>query len=264
MVSKPGESNIVGYNEIYDIPGRSAVGTNGGVADLIVRYNHIHDVYNAFEPGHFRCAWSSTNNDGCQITDDEYRPAGNWCIYGNIVANTEVGLRLSASEAGGDNNWLYNNVFYNLQSAVNIGWNGVFETVIANNIFMNNKVGIYLQNGGMTTTVEDYLDQFVAHHNLYFNNSHADIHLRPNWGGNFYSGTSYDLIPFQTQFSQTELQAISADPQFINNTEFRLAEGSPATNTGSGEFWNIASVDMGAYPFSDFSNAIFVDGFEAP
>ncbi|KAA3640047.1 MAG: hypothetical protein DWP95_09335, partial [Proteobacteria bacterium] len=108
MISKAGEPNVVEYNEIYDIPGRSAVGTKGGVSNLIVRYNYIHDVYNAFEPGHFRCAQGS----GCQVGDPQYRPAGDWRIYGNIVTNTEVGLRLSAYEEDGDNNWLYNNVFY--------------------------------------------------------------------------------------------------------------------------------------------------------
>lgn len=264
MVSKPGAPNVVEYNEIFDIPGRAAVGTKGGVSNLIVRYNHIHDVYAAFEPGHFRCVWSSSNTDGCQVTDPEYRPAGNWRIYGNIVTHSEVGLLLAAFEEDGDNNWLYNNVFYNMKSAVNIGWDGVFGTVIANNIFMNNEVGIYLQSGGTTTTVDDYLDQFVSHHNLYFNTSVADIHLRPNWGGNFYSGTSYDLATFQSQFSETEVQSISMDPQFVDTTEFNLLESSPAVDAGSGEFWGVSAVNMGAHPFSALPDAIFTNGFEAP
>lgn len=262
MVTKLGEPNVVEYNEIYDIPGRSAVGTKGGTSKLIVRYNHIHHVYNAFEPGSSRCVWSSTNNDGCQETDVEYRPAGEWRIYGNIVTHTEVGLRLTAYDEDNDNNWLYNNVFYEVQAAVNIGWDGTFGTVVANNIFINNEVGIYLQSGGTTTTVDDYLDQFDSHHNLYFNNSHADIHLRPNWGGNFYSGTPYDLFAFKSAFNQAELNSISVDPHFINTTDFYLSENSLAINAGDGTFWNVPTVHMGAHPFTALSDVIFLDGFE--
>lgn len=260
MISKAGEPNVVEYNEIYDIPGRSAVGTKGGTSNLIVRYNYIHDVYNAFEPGHYRC----TQGNSCQIGDPDYHPGGDWQIYGNIVTNTEVGLRLPAFDEDNHNNRLYNNVFYQVKSAVEMGWDGSFGTVIANNIIMNSEVGIYLKSGGTTTTVPDYLDQFTSHHNLYFNNSHADIHLRPNWGGNFYSGTPYFLAAFQSQFSQTELQSISVDPQFINTTDFYLSENSPAIDAGDGTFWNMPAVHMGAHPFTALSDVIFVDGFEQP
>jgi len=260
MVTKIGEPNIVEYNEIYAIPGRSAVGTKGGTSNLIVRYNYIHDVYNAFEPGGFRCVWSSTNNDGCQPTDIEYRPAGDWKIYGNIITNTEVGLRLPAYDEDNHNNLLYNNVFYNVVSAIEIGWEGSFGSVIANNIFINNEVGIYLQSGGTTTTVDDYLDQFESHHNLYFNNSHADIHLRPNWGGNFYSGTAYDLVTFQTEFATREWQSISADPQFTNH--FYLLDSSPAANNGDASLWDTPTVHIGAHPFTTLSDLIYANSFE--
>lgn len=262
MVNKLGDPNIVEYNEIYDIPGRSAVGTKGGTSNMIVRYNYIHDVYNAFEPGSSRCIWSATNNDGCQPTDVEYRPAGDWKIYGNIISHTEVGLRLTAYDEDNNNNQLYNNVFYNVKTALEIGWDGTFGTLIANNIFINNEVGIYLQSGGVTTTVEDYLDQFESHHNLYFNNSHADIHLRPNWGGNYYSGTPYDLSTFQAQFNQREVQSISADPQFINTQDFYLLETSPGINTGDGSLWGVGTVHMGAHPFDSLTDLIFENTFE--
>ncbi|WP_179952157.1 right-handed parallel beta-helix repeat-containing protein [Marinicella rhabdoformis] len=262
MVTKPGEPNIVEYNEIYDIPGRSAVGTKGGTSNLIVRYNYIHDVFMAFEPGSFRCVWSSSNNDGCQETDEEYRPAGDWKIYGNIVVRSEIGLWLPTYNADNDNNLLYNNVFYDVKSGVQIGWDDTFGTVISNNIFVNNEVGIYLYSGGTTTTVDDYLDQFVSHHNLYFNNSHADIHLRPNWGGNFYSGTPYDLASFSSQFSGREYNSLNADPEFTNTVDFELMESSPAVAVGDGSLWNLPSVDIGAYPLGSSPDLIFKHGFD--
>jgi hypothetical protein len=261
MVNKIGVPNIVEYNEIYDIPGRSAVGTKGGTSNLIVRYNYIHDVYNAFEPGGFRCVWSSTNTDGCQNTDVEYRPAGDWKIYGNIVSNSEVGVRLSAYDEDNNNNQVYNNVFYNVKTAVDLGWDGVFGLEIANNIFMNNEVGIYLQSGGTTTTVNDYLDQYNSHHNIYFNNSHADIHLRPNWTGNYYNGTPYSLMEFQNDFSD-ELESFSADPLFIDTINFNILDTSPATDAGDDNFWSEAPVNIGAHPFTSLSDLIYTNGFE--
>ncbi len=262
MITKPGEPNVVEYNEIYDIPGRSAVGVKGGVSNLIVRYNYIHDVYNAFEPGSYRCVWSSTNTDGCQQTDSEYRPAGGWEIYGNIIENAEIGLRLPGHNEDNNNNRLYNNVLYNVNTGVEIGWDGTFGTKIANNIFIDNEVGIYLNSGATTTAVNDYLDQFESHHNLYFNNRHADIHLRPNWNGDYYSGTSYDLLTFQALFTQREAQSISADPEFANLHDYYLLGSSQAVNAGDGSFWGVASVHMGAHPFTTLTDLIFTDSFD--
>lgn len=262
MVTKPGEPNVVEYNEIYDIPGRSAVGTKGGTSNLIVRYNYIHHVYNAFEPGSARCVWSATNTDGCQSTDIEYRAAGDWEIYGNIITHSDIGLILSAYDEDNDNNRIYNNVFYQNQSAVEIGWDGTFGTELANNIFMANEVGIYLHSGGTTTTVDDYLDQFTSQHNLYFDNSHADIHLRPNWGGNFYSGTPYDLTNFKAQFANSEQNSLSANPQVANTIEFQLLETSPAIGAGNADFWPEPTVNIGAHPIGFLTDLLFEDGFD--
>ncbi len=201
MVAKLGQPNIVEYNEVYDIPGRAAVGVKSGVSNLIVRYNYIHDVYMAFEPGGFRCVWSATNTDGCQNTDVEYRPGGSWEIYGNIVTNTEIGMSLPGFVEDGNSNQIYNNVFYQVKSGVKMGWDGSFNNVFANNIFDSNEIGFYLESGGTTTQVTDYLDQFESRNNLFFNNSYADIHLRPNWGGNFYSGTPYFLNQYPNLFA---------------------------------------------------------------
>lgn len=262
MVTKTGDPNIVEYNEIYDIPGRSAVGTKGGTSNLIVRYNYIHDVFNAFEPGSFRCVWSSTNTDGCQESDEEYRPAGNWQIYGNIIANSTIGLILTAYDNDNNNNQLYNNVFYNVRSGVELGWDGTWGTLISNNIFANSEVGIYLHSGGTTTSISDYLDQYSSHHNLFFNNSHADIHLRPNWGGNFYSGTPYELNTFQNQYSSHELSSLATDPIFANTLNFQLLETSPAVNAGDGSLWSVPQVNIGAHPFDSLTDLIFASDFE--
>ena len=102
-------------------------------------------------------------------------------------------------------------------------------------------MGIYLESGGTTTSIPDYLDQFISHNNLFYNNSHADIHLRPNWNGDFYSGTSYLVSEVQSQFN-SEINSFSADPLFVNLTTFELLENSPAINAGDGAFWNATNV----------------------
>ena len=252
MLSDPDNPHIVEFNEVYDIPGHAAIGVKGGVSNLIVRYNYIHDVYVAFEPGDFRCVWTKPD---CGPGDPEYRPAGAWRIYGNIVVRANTGLELQGWVEDTSGNTVYNNVFYDSETGIKLGWNGSFGHVFANNAFVSNRVGIYLHSGGTTTTVEDYLDQYSARNNLYFDNELADIHLRPNWGGGYDSGTSYTLQEFQSNFSGTEQQSISADPLFVDPVinDFHLRDGSPAAGAGSAEFYQQGQVDIGAYPFGKWS-----------
>jgi len=251
MVADPENPHIVEYNEIFDIPGSAAIGTKGGVAGLIARYNFIHDVALAFSPGHYRCVWSSTNTDGCQPSDEEYRPAGSWRIYGNIVKNADTGIDFPGyhETIGSGSNALYNNVLYNVKTAVRLGWDGEYGNVIANNIFMTDTSGIYLHSGGMDTVVADYLDQFESYHNLYFDNILADIHLRPNWGGSYSSGIPYRLEAFKSEFPGREAGSRAADPLFIDpvSNNFSLQDSSPALNAGDGAFFEETAVNMGAY-----------------
>ncbi len=237
MVSNPDNPHIVEHNEIYDIPGSAAIGVKGGVSNLVARYNYIHDVALAFDPGSYRCRWSSSNQDGCQQTDVEYRPGGSWKIYGNIIKDSITGLTFPGyHELDCGNNLVYNNVFHNVEIGINIGWDGEFGNVIVNNIFNKNDLAIYLGSGAITTTVEDYLDQFESYNNIFYDNL-EDIHLRPNWGGNRYSGTPYTLEEFQTQFIGRENNSISEDPLFVDSssislTGFKLQNISPALTLG--------------------------------
>jgi hypothetical protein len=209
MVSKLGDPNIVEYNEIHDIPGFAAVGTKGGVSGLIVRHNYIHDVYAAIEPGDERCVWAS-DNPTCESSDEEYRPGGRWEIYGNVIVNAEIGVRLPGFTSDGHDNRVYNNVFHQGRTGIDLGWDGSYGNVFANNVFSANQAGIYLSSGGTDTAVPDYLDQFVSDNNLFFGNSLADIHLRPNWGGNYSSGTPYSLADFRNAFGR-EMDSIAGD-----------------------------------------------------
>ncbi len=242
MVSDLDNPNIVEYNEIYDIPGRSAIGTKGGSSGLIVRYNYIHDVYNAFEPGGARCVWSHTNTDGCQSTDIEYRPAGDWQIYGNVVVNATYGLLIGSYQEGNRNNILRNNVFDNVDRPFNLGWNTESNGhQIYNNIFMNSETGIYLDNGsyGEDRFVSDFLDKYSSDNNIFFNNSEANIFSKTDWQGGTYYGTPYALAEFQSSFNR-ELNSQLTDPML--NSVFKPRKDSPVCRAGR------AGEDIGAFP----------------
>ena len=213
MIVDPANPHIVENNEIYDIAGSAAVGVKGGVSNLIVRNNYIHDVVLAFHPGDYRC----TDSTACDPSDPRFRPGGSWKIYNNLIINSETGIELPGYEVvGAGGNVIYNNTFYNVETAVGIGWDGAPGNIFKDNIFANGVAGFYLSSGGTTTTVEDYLDQFDSYNNIFFNNSFADIHLRPNWGGTYFSGTPYFLDEFKSIFAGREVDSLSTDPMFGN------------------------------------------------
>ena len=97
--------------------------------------------------------------------------------------------------------------------------------------------------------------------NLFFASTLADIHLRPNWGGGYESGTPYTLAQFQSQFGR-EIASIAADPQLVDPpADYHLQASSPARGNGDPTYWpSHAQVDRGAYPFADL---LFADGFDA-
>ena len=130
---------------------------------------------------------------------------------------------------------IYNNTFYNVETAVGIGWDGAPGNIFKDNIFANGVAGFYLSSGGTTTTVEDYLDQFDSYNNIFFNNSFADIHLRPNWGGTYFSGTPYFLDEFKSIFAGREVDSLSTDPMFgnVGTNNFHPATESLACGNAS-------------------------------
>lgn len=259
MLTRPGAPNVVEHNHIHAIPGRSAVGTKGGVANLIVRYNRIENVHLAFEVGEGRCVWSASNTDGCQPDDAEYHPAGGWRIYGNIVRDAEIGLSLPGHITDGNDNWLYNNVFHRVETAIELGWGGPRGNRFANNLFLASRVAIYLYSGATTTTVADYFDQFQSHNNLFHGSTLGDIHLRPNWNGGYGHGTSYTLAQFQAGFGR-EAGSLAAAPRLADEVDYRLADDSPARGSGDAAFWpGQARVDMGAHAVPAW---LFGSGFE--
>lgn len=256
MDMDPDDPSIVEDNEVYDIVGQG-ICTKSGVSNLVVRRNYIHNVGVGIQSPGPRCDWTKPD---CVFGDSEYYPGGSWKIYENILADNVVGVDfLADSEAHGtsNDNVVYNNVFYkNKESGINFSYlpSG---NVAANNIFLENARGIYLNagGGGVTRTVEDFLPRFSSNHNLFYYNT-ADYFLRPNWGGSEGSGTGYALGQIKNTYSR-EVDSLLVDPLFenANDINFHLRSNSPAKGSGDASFCGVQAVDMGIYP----DNVINID-----
>ena len=103
-----GNDHRIEYNDLYDLAHES--GDVGGIntgADYtemgtVIRYNYIHDSHGSGEGG-FRGIYLDL-------------PGSNTTIFGNILANVDIGVFFNS----GRDNLIENNVFYNCHPAVNI------------------------------------------------------------------------------------------------------------------------------------------------
>ena len=265
MDNDPALPAVVEDNEIFDIIGQG-VTSKSGVSRLVVRWNRIHDVGVGVQPPGPRCHWTRPD---CVAGDPEFYPGGRWEIYENAFVRCDTGVQMAtSSEADGSatDNRIFNNVFYqSLTAGVDVRLANT-GTVIANNLFVDNARGVYLNHGGGGTpvTVEDFLPVFVSHHNLFFDNE-ADYLLRPDWTGPGGSGTTFPLAEMQSTYG-VEQASLSGAPQFVDGPggDFHLQDGSPARRAGDGAFYETDAVDMGRYPFGDASPIDPVDAGVPP
>ncbi len=252
MDNDPALPALVEENEVFDIIGQG-ITSKSGVSGLVVRRNLIHDVGVCVESPGPRCHWTTPD---CVEGDPEFYPGGSWQIYENAMVRCGTGVLMrTTSEANGSstNNRIFNNVFFLSETAgvdVRLANTG---TVIANNIFVQNARGVYLNHGGSgeSATVEEFLPVFSSHHNLFFEND-ADYLMRPDWTGPGGSGTSFTMEEMQSIYA-VESASIAGDPALVDplGDDFHLQDGSPAQGTGDGDFYQAESVDMGRYPFGE-------------
>ena len=103
-----GNDHLIEYNELYDLAHESGVvggiNTGGDYSEMgtIIRYNYIHDIHGIGE-------------GGCRGIYLDL-PGSNTTIFGNIVANVDIGVFFNS----GRDNIVENNVFYNCHPSVGI------------------------------------------------------------------------------------------------------------------------------------------------
>lgn len=251
MDMDPEDPSRIEGNEVYDIVGQG-ITTKSGVANVVVQRNFVHDVGVGVEPPGPRCHWTKPD---CVLGDPEYYPGGGWDIRENALVRCGHGVAMAtlAEADGGIPNRIYNNVFYdNETSGIDLVLRNT-GTVIANNIFLSNPRGIFLDHGGsgQTIAVDEFAPVFSSHHNLFFGNEN-DYLFRPDWTGPGGSGTGYSLDAIIAALGKEE-GSLAADPQVVDATaaDFHLQDSSPAKDAGDGSFYSAAAVDMGMYPFGD-------------
>jgi parallel beta-helix repeat protein len=103
-----GNDHIIECNEIYDLAHESGdvggINTGADYSDMgtMIRYNYIHDAHGYGEGG-FRAIYLDL-------------PGSNSTIFGNILANVDIGVFFNS----GRDNVVQNNIFFNCHASVNI------------------------------------------------------------------------------------------------------------------------------------------------
>jgi parallel beta-helix repeat protein len=103
-----GNDHLIEYNEIHDLAHESGdvggINTGADYSEMgtVIRYNYIHDTHGYGEGG-FRAIYLDL-------------PGSNTAIYGNILANVDIGVFFNS----GRDNVVRNNIFFNCHPSVNI------------------------------------------------------------------------------------------------------------------------------------------------
>jgi parallel beta-helix repeat protein len=103
-----GNDHLIEYNEIHDLSHESGdvggINTGADYSEMgtVIRYNYIHDTHGIGEGG-FRAIYLDL-------------PGSNTTIYGNILANVDIGVFFNS----GRDNIVQNNIFFNCHPSVNI------------------------------------------------------------------------------------------------------------------------------------------------
>jgi hypothetical protein len=193
----------------------------------------------------------------------------NLIIRNNVFYNNPYGRAITFESTslvtGGwtaENIFLLNNTFYNTggQSTIEFMYDSQItykNLKIKNNIFYNNaystSVFIVISNAGILSNLE-------LNYNLYYTTVGADTKV---------NGTTRTLAQFKSAFPTQEQNGISANPSFINpsNFDFHLNDNSPAINRGANLSSQVnddfesnprpvgSSHDIGAYEYGSISSS---------
>ena len=214
-----GGGNVVENSEIYDTG--LGVGSKGGVMNLVVRYNRIHDVSRGVVIG------------GGRQQGRRFYPNGRYRIYGNYFYNSQTGI-LRAHARSDEPSVAFNNTFVGGRSAVHMV--SRFDLRLFNNV-------IYRPQEAVVSGYLKSADYLKSDHNL-ISLGEATPYLRVWATGNQSQRVVMDLGEFTRTYGQ-ETESIFADPRFVDleDNRFALAQDSPARDR--------------ALPVSDYTDEVF-------
>lgn len=241
-----GNDNIIEHNDIYDVNSgvvfKDTEATIGPAENNRVRYNLFDNIHlNGVEFSFIGYGVGHVNAEGTNY------------IYQNIFTNVQSAVQANGINHAGTQgqNWVYNNTFYNIEYGVNQNSTHAGAKVW-NNIFSDVDVNMMFSDGGAGEAVAECSYQHNVFHSV---------------AGTFYVCTdgSKSLATWRTDKGQDgdSPQSITSDPLFTNAAggDFTLQGGSPARDLGRDPDTS-ATIHAGAYITGD--EVIGVDTSGAP
>ncbi len=224
-------------NEVWDIIGHG-ISIKGGVSNLHVVGNYIHDVGNGIHVSNSRCHWR-----GC---DEHHYPGGAWIIHENLCERCGNGVYLPGVYDNPDfvfPSTIFNNLFVDCEAGVSIAKTAPMP-LLRNNLFLGGDMGLHLNGSGDNTQWADlWIDRGLdSDHNLFFDNTDA-IYVTANWSG---AERGMTLAEYQTEYD-VEPHSLQEDP--LLDADHRPQSGSPALDAGDPSVYrDDSAVHIGLYP----------------
>jgi len=202
-----GGGNVVEDCEIYDTG--LGVGSKGGVMNLVVRHNRIHDV-----------RLCGVAIGGGRQQGKRFYPNGRYRIFGNCFYRCRTGIRRSHARSD-QPSVAFNNTFVGGGSAVHMA--SRFELRLFNNI-------IHRPEEAVVTGYLKPLEFLKSDHNL-ISLAEGTPYARVWATGNQARRVAMDPPEFSATYGQ-ETESIFAEPGFTTPERFpfALTEDSPARN----------------------------------
>jgi Right handed beta helix region len=228
-------------NEVWDIIGHG-ISIKGGVSNLHVVGNYIHDVGNGIHVSASRCHWQ-----GCDV---HHYPGGAWIIHENICERCGNGVYLPGIHDNPDHvfpSYIFNNLFIDCDSGVSIAKTSPMP-LVRNNLFVGGDKGLHLNGAGDTTNWADlWLDRGLdSDYNLFFECA-SSLYVTANWSG---AERAMTLDEYRADFGDeygVEQHSLEADP--LLDADYRPGPGSPALNAGDPSVYrDDATVHLGIWP----------------
>lgn len=237
MVAGDEEPNWVCGNEVFDIVG-GCVSNKGGVSNLHVVGNYLHDCGDGIRVSTSRCHWK-----GC---DTRLYPGGDFTIRENLIVDSHHGIKVPAvwnrPEAVIPSR-IYNNTFVNNEGGIGINRRTTIPEIIRNNMFIGSGYGIEFEAGGEETWPDYYLGLGLDSDYNFFGSEDGAVYVIANWSG---LERGFTLDEYRAEYD-SENASLNGDPLVDSN--YVPTDESPAIGSGDPSVYEGASTtDIGMWP----------------
>ncbi|MCD6498206.1 MAG: hypothetical protein J7M25_07925 [Deltaproteobacteria bacterium] len=231
-------------NEVWGML-NGGITTKGGVSNLHVVGNWIHDVGQCIQPPGPRCNWKGCDGEG---DEGHTYPGGNWTIRENILERCGSGIAYASNEDSSNEygSRVFNNLFIDCKHGIHVSQWSVGQ-MVRNNAFIGSGVGIYFNNSAGEKRWPDWF--LNRGFDSDFNVFHVDdsIVARVDWTGS--GDHPLTLDTYRASYAG-ETHSLEANPSLDASDQYKPLAGSPCLNTGDPSVYkNATKVNIGLWPF---------------